>query len=93
MNQNRINYWRKKLVEKQIENSANDITNTIKCPHCLLFVFIEDGCNSVTCTSAFCKGRKLFCKICGNKLLHTQKLSHFSQGQYANSCNSLSNLN
>jgi hypothetical protein len=70
-----------------LKEKENDQMNELpKCPYCLLYVIIEGGCNFITCDSLLCQGRKFFCKICNKKLLLSDKITHFPQGMFNNSC-------
>ena len=71
------------------ENKNDQINEIPKCPYCLVYVIIEGGCDFITCNSNFCKGKKYFCKVCNKKLLLSDKVSHFPQGMFNNSCKNI----
>ena len=56
------------------------------CPHCKSLYIFDGGCKFITCESAYCKKKKYFCHLCGNRLQPSEKISHFPKGIYGNSC-------
>jgi len=47
------------------------------CPSCKSIVFKNTGCNFVYCSSAKCKGKRMFCNNCGLKVYNRDHGPHF----------------
>ena len=78
------------VIPNQFDNLKNSHEpqddNLKNCPHCKSKYFFEGGCKFITCQSAFCNNKKFFCHLCGTRLQASDKIIHFPQGIYANSC-------
>ena len=78
------------VIPNQFDNLKNSHEpqddNLKNCPHCKSKYFFEGGSKFITCLSLFCNKKKFFCHLCGSKLQTSEKINHFPQGIYANSC-------
>jgi len=72
------------VIDKEKDNG--NIDPVAKCPNCRQMIYFEGGCRFITCQSNYCKSNKYFCIICGSSLNKTDKMSHFIDGLYANTC-------
>jgi hypothetical protein len=68
------------------EPPRNSSSNKNTCLFCNKEIVVLDNSNLIRCTSQLCRGKKLYCRLCGSQLREEFIRSHFPQSPYKNIC-------
>ncbi len=84
-NQNNSNYSNQ-LTKYSNNDKLRNSSNKINCVFCYKETEFGENGSLIRCRSMFCKGRKLFCRICRSKLSEEESKSHFPQSFFSSRC-------